>query len=55
MAMKRWRPSIWIPSIMVAWGLMTVLLGVIKTYGGLLGVRMALGICEGGLFPGVTY
>lgn len=55
MAMKRWRPSIWIPSIMVAWGIMTVLLGIVKSWGGLLAVRCALGLAEGGLFPGVTY
>lgn len=55
MAMKRWRPSIWIPSIMVVWGIMTVLLGVIKNFGSLLAVRCALGVAEGGLFPGVTY
>jgi MFS family permease len=55
MAMKRWRPSIWIPSIMVAWGIMTVMLGVVKNFGGLLAVRCLLGLAEGGLFPGVTY
>lgn len=55
MAMKRFRPSIWIPSIMVAWGIMTVLLGIVHNWAGLLAVRCALGLAEGGLFPGVTY
>lgn len=55
MAMKRWRPSLWIPSIMVAWGLMTILLGIVHNFAGLLAVRSALGLAEGGLFPGVTY
>ncbi|KAJ2967314.1 hypothetical protein NQ176_g9721 [Zarea fungicola] len=55
MAMKRFRPSIWIPSIMVTWGFMTVMLGVVKSFGGLLAVRSLLGLAEGGLFPGITY
>lgn len=55
MAMKRFRPSIWIPSIMVAWGICTTLMGTVTNYGGLLAVRAALGIAEGGLFPGITY
>lgn len=53
--MKRFRPSIWIPSIMVAWGIVTIMLGIVKNYAGLLAVRCALGLAEGGLFPGVTY
>ncbi|CAH0015258.1 unnamed protein product [Clonostachys rhizophaga] len=55
MAMKRWRPSIWIPSIMVAWGIVTTLLGIVHNFPGLLAARCALGIAEGGLFPGITY
>jgi len=55
LAMKRFRPSIWIPSIMVAWGLMTIMLGIVHNFAGLLAVRCALGLAEGGLFPGVTY
>lgn len=55
MAMKRFRPSIWIPSIMVAWGVCCTLMGIVTNYGGLLAARSALGIAEGGLFPGITY
>ncbi|KAK3377471.1 putative nicotinamide mononucleotide transmembrane transporter protein [Podospora didyma] len=55
MAMKRFRPSIWIPSIMVAWAICTTLMGIVKNYGGLMVCRSALGIAEGGLFPGITY
>ncbi|GAB1313755.1 High-affinity nicotinic acid transporter [Madurella fahalii] len=55
MAMKRWRPSIWIPSIMVAWAICTTLMGIVNNYAGLMACRSALGIAEGGLFPGITY
>jgi sugar phosphate permease len=55
MAMKRFRPSIWIPSIMVAWAVCTTLMGIVQNYTGLMICRSALGIAEGGLFPGITY
>lgn len=55
LAMKRFRPSIWIPSIMVAWGVVCLAMGFVRNYPGLLAARMALGFAEGGLFPGVTY
>ncbi|RTE69223.1 hypothetical protein BHE90_016399 [Fusarium euwallaceae] len=55
LAMKRFRPSIWIPSIMLAWGIVMTLMGIVHNYPGLLATRMALGLAEGGLFPGVTY
>ncbi|KAK4160571.1 putative high-affinity nicotinic acid transporter [Cladorrhinum sp. PSN259] len=55
MAMKRFRPSVWIPSIMVAWGVCCTLMGIVHNYAGLMAVRAALGIAEGGLFPGITY
>lgn len=37
------------------WAICTICLGFVKNYAGLLTVRVFLGICEGGLFPGVTY
>ncbi|KAF2683465.1 MFS general substrate transporter [Lentithecium fluviatile CBS 122367] len=53
--MKRFRPSIWIPSIMVVWGVICCLMGTVKNYPSLLIVRAALGLSEGGLFPGITF
>ena len=55
MMMKKTRPSIWIPTIMVAWGITCTLMGLVKSYHGLLAARAALGIAEGGLFPGVSF
>ncbi|KAH8780044.1 putative nicotinamide mononucleotide transmembrane transporter protein [Diaporthe sp. PMI_573] len=55
MAMKRFRPSIWIPIIMIAWGICTTLMGIVHNYAGLMSARAALGLAEGGLFPGITY
>ncbi|KAF2405500.1 major facilitator superfamily transporter [Trichodelitschia bisporula] len=55
LVMKITRPSLWIPTIMVTWAGMCVLMGLVKSYGGLLAIRSALGFAEGGLFPGVTF
>jgi MFS family permease len=40
---------------MVAWGVCCTLMGLVTNYPGLLAARAALGIAEGGLFPGVTF
>ncbi|GES63963.1 major facilitator superfamily transporter [Aspergillus terreus] len=53
--MKKSRPALWIPIIMVAWGICCTLMGTVTNYPGLLAARAALGIAEGGLFPGVTF
>lgn len=55
MMMKKLRPSLWLTIIMVAWGVVMTLMGLVTNYAGLLAARMALGLAEGGLFPGVTF
>jgi MFS family permease len=55
MMMKRVRPSLWIPSIMVAWGLICVCMGLVHDYAGLIVTRAFLGLAEGGLFPGIAF
>lgn len=53
--LKRFRPSIWLPSIMIAWGAVMTLMGLVKNYHGLLIARLFLGVAEAGLYPGVAY
>ncbi|QKX59618.1 uncharacterized protein TRUGW13939_06755 [Talaromyces rugulosus] len=53
--LKRLRPSIWLPAIMVAWGIVMTLMGVVKNYAGLLTARLFLGVAEAGLYPGVAF
>jgi MFS transporter, ACS family, DAL5 transporter family protein len=55
MMMKRYRPSLWITFIMVAWSITMICTGLVTSYKGLLATRIFLGIAEGGFFPGVTY
>lgn len=52
--LKKLRPSRWLPTIMVAWGLVMTLMGLVKNYHGLLIARIFLGVTEAGLFPGVA-
>lgn len=53
--LKKLRPSVWLPSIMVAWGTVMTLMGIVQNYHGLLIARIFLGVTEAGLFPGVAY
>ncbi|KAH8994727.1 MFS general substrate transporter [Lactarius hatsudake] len=53
--LRVFNPSRWIPSIMVAWGIVTTLMCLVKSYQGLVIARFFLGLTEGGLFPGLAY
>ena len=53
--LKRLRPSVWLPAIMLAWGIVMTLMGIVQNYHGLLISRLFLGVTEAGLFPGVAY
>ncbi|GBB85091.1 hypothetical protein RclHR1_11670005 [Rhizophagus clarus] len=51
----RTSPSLWIPSIMILWGLVMMLMAFVKNFSGLMSARFFLGVCESGLFPGAVY
>ncbi|PIL34436.1 MFS general substrate transporter [Ganoderma sinense ZZ0214-1] len=53
--LKKFRPSRWIAFLMFSWGAMTMILGRVKNFGGLIAVRFLLGMFEAGLFPGMVY
>lgn len=55
MVMKAWRPSMWIPIIMIAWGAVMIGMGFVQNFVGLLVARIILGITEAGLFPGIAF
>lgn len=42
--LKRFRPSVWLPAIMVAWGTVMTLMGLVQNYHGLLIARIFLGV-----------
>ncbi|GAA5943177.1 uncharacterized protein JCM15063_005226 [Sporobolomyces koalae] len=51
--LKRLRPSIYIPCLMVVWGIVMTLMGLVHNFAGLAAARLALGLAESGLFPGI--
>ncbi|KAL4884448.1 major facilitator superfamily domain-containing protein [Aspergillus karnatakaensis] len=53
--LKRLRPSIFIPVIMLLWGVCMMCMGFVHNWAGLMAVRWFLGLTEAGLFPGVGY
>jgi D-galactonate transporter len=50
---ERWSARKWFARIMVTWGLVTVLMAFIRTPMHFYAVRILLGICESGFFPGI--
>ncbi|KAF2185029.1 MFS nicotinic acid transporter-like protein Tna1 [Zopfia rhizophila CBS 207.26] len=53
--LKRLRPSIFLPIIMVWWGICMTTMGLVHDFSGLMAARWWLGVAEAGLFPGVNY
>ena len=53
--LKKLRPSIFLPIIMVLWGICMVCMGLVHNFSGLAVARFFLGMFEAGLFPGVNY
>ncbi|KAF9777086.1 hypothetical protein IL306_004644 [Fusarium sp. DS 682] len=48
------KPSLYVGTIIVFWGSMTTILGVIQNFAGLVAVRFMLGVAEAGFFPGAV-
>lgn len=45
----------WLPTLMLAWGIVATLLGVTSNFAGFVVARFFLGVTESGLFPGVVF
>ncbi|KXG54399.1 Major facilitator superfamily domain, general substrate transporter [Penicillium griseofulvum] len=56
LVLKKLRPSRYIATISVLWGIIATLTGITQNYAGLIACRILLGVVEAGLFPGfITY
>jgi MFS family permease len=55
MVLTRCRPRLFLPGIMLVWGILSATMAVCKSYGALLAFRFALGCIEAGFFPGVLF
>ncbi|KIM43201.1 hypothetical protein M413DRAFT_398146 [Hebeloma cylindrosporum] len=53
--LKRFDPQIWLPTLTLFWGIVSICQGLITNKAGLFGIRFLLGVAEAGLFPGVIY
>lgn len=54
MLLKKFTPSKWLATITVSWGIVSTMMGIVQSFGGLIACRLLLGLLEGGLFPGLT-
>ncbi|KAI9818389.1 MAG: hypothetical protein M1827_000447 [Pycnora praestabilis] len=52
-AVKAVGAGFWLPGLIVAWGIVGMCIGFVKSYAGLLATRFFLGLCEGGLLGGM--
>ncbi|KAI0053623.1 MFS transporter [Auriscalpium vulgare] len=52
--LKKIQPNRWLPILVFCWGIVTTLSGLIQNFGGLVAIRMVLGLCEGGILPGIV-
>lgn len=54
-ALKLTSPRIWLPSLMLVWGVVATLMSLSTSFGGLLAARFFLGATEAGVFPGAIF
>ncbi|KAH8670795.1 MFS transporter [Xylariales sp. PMI_506] len=52
---KAQRPSVFLGIMIIAWGIVMTLSGVVQNFAGLVATRIFLGFCEAGFFPGAIY
>ncbi|KAF4464145.1 MFS transporter [Fusarium albosuccineum] len=54
LVLKKASPRIWLPTLTVVWGIITMCLGFVRNFASFAAVRAILGIAEGGLLPGMV-
>lgn len=52
--LKKFTPSKWLAALAFFWGIVSTMMGLVQSFGGLVACRLVLGLLEGGLFPGLT-
>ncbi|KAJ3829785.1 MFS general substrate transporter [Lentinula raphanica] len=53
--LRRLKPSLWLSSLIFCWGVVVICHGFIQSYGGLVTVRVLLGVTEAGMYPGIVF
>ncbi|TFK75926.1 MFS general substrate transporter [Pluteus cervinus] len=54
LVLKTVKPNRWIPLLVCVWGMVTIMTCFVHSYSGLIAIRFFLGLCEGGLLPGIV-
>lgn len=49
------KPALYLPTVMIVWGIISGATGAVQSYGGLVGVRFCLGFVEAAYFPGCLF
>lgn len=49
------RPSTYLGILVVSWGLIMTMTGLVHNFAGLMVCRILLGVAEAGFFPGAVY
>jgi MFS family permease len=52
---RRLGPALWLPSLVICWGAVTIGMGFARTWTQALGCRVILGVLEAGYYPGCVY
>lgn len=55
MLIHKFRPSIYLSSLMFVWGIVNMCMGFVHSYGALVALRFLLGAFEAGVLPGIIY
>lgn len=53
MILVRTRPSLYLPAIMIVWGVLTCIMSVVQSYHHLIILRVFVGVMESGFAPGI--
>lgn len=53
MILARTKPSLFLPGIMFAWGIVTIGMGFINSFEALVAIRAVVGLLEAGFAPGI--
>ncbi|SOV03046.1 related to TNA1 - High affinity nicotinic acid plasma membrane permease [Ustilago sp. UG-2017a] len=53
--LKKTSPPIWLPSLTLVWGIISVVQGLVHNQAGLFAVRFFQGVSESGVFPGSVF
>lgn len=55
MIIRRFRPAVYLSTLMFCWGLVNMCMGFVTSFEALVALRFLLGVFEAGVMPGIVY